>query len=372
MSYHVRDVLESVQDTAPAPHTTTDDIIARARRMRARRTAATVTGGAAAVVAVVLAAVAGLGGGPGAEEPPAAESVQSSLLTLPDGFRTVLGEYRVGAYQIGPVGTVTAGYQELPVYRDGQTWDAQNGQRYPQPDGTITFYRPGVYNTKALGTEEPRVTYGAAYPVTVAGRPGIGREVSYTRGQALGMPETSPTKYVRTALAWQYAPKAWATYVPQLNMRTQPAQDALDIAAEVTPQPARPIRTPYHLGVIPDGWQPVAVTETPAKLSSEVSDLYLHKGPVPKNALATTVDIRLPNALEIVVIKGQPKDDKIRGKNGVHCYSPGPACTIVVGDYFIDVEGRFSGLSDTEVRQLVLGLTPVDIASQDTWVPVGS
>jgi hypothetical protein len=370
MSYHVRDVLESVQDTAPAPHTTTDDIIARARRMRARRTAATVTGGAAAIVAVVVAAVATLGAPP-AEGPPAADSVQSSLLTLPDGFRTVLGEYRVGPYQIGPVGAVTAGYQELPVYRDGQTWDAQDGQRYPLPDGTITFYRAGVYNPDTLGTEEPRATYGATFPVAVAGRPGIGREVSYTRGQAFGMPETSPTKYVRTELAWQYAPKTWATYVPQLNLQTQPTQDALDIAAAVTPQPARPIRLPYRLGVIPDGWQPVAVTEATTKISSEVSDLYLHKGPVPKSALATKVDIRLSDVVEIVVMKGQPKDDKIRGKDGVHCYSPSPACTIVLGDYFIDVEGRFSGLSETEVHQIVDGLTPVDIANHSTWVPVG-
>jgi hypothetical protein len=369
MSYHVRDVLESVQDTAPAPHTTTDDIIARARRMRARRTAVRVTGGAAALVAVVVAAVATLGAPP-AEGPPAADSVQSSLLTLPDGFRTVLGEYRAGPYQIGPVGTVTAGYQELPVYRDGQTWDAQDGHRYPQPDGTITFYRPGVYNTAALGSEEPRVTYGATFPVTVAGRPGIGREVSYTRGQAFGMPETSPTKYARTALAWQYAPKAWATYVPQLNMRSQPTQDALDIAAAVTPQPARPARLPYRLGYLPDGWQPVAVTESSSKMSSEVSDLFLHKGPVAKNALAAKVDIRLPS-VEIVVIKGQPKDTKIRGKNGAHCYSPNPVCTIVAGDYFIDVEGGFSGLSETEVRQIVLGLTPADIADPSTWVPVG-
>jgi hypothetical protein len=373
MSYHVRDVLESVQDTAPAPRTTTDDIIATARRMRARRTAAVVTGGTAAFLAVVVAAAIGLRT-PAAEVPSVADSVPVSLLTLPDKFSTVLGEYRVGPYQIGPVGAVTAGYQELPVYRDGQTWDGDNGQSYPLSDGMITFYRSGGYDPDALGAEEPSGTFGAAFPVTVAGRPGIGREMSYSTSVAAGVvyaaPTVLPDRYVRTALAWQYAPRAWATYVPQLLRRTESTQDALRIAAEVTPQPARQIRMPYRLGFLPDGWQAVAVTESTTKMSDVVSEVFLHDGPLPKTKRVAKVDIRLPS-VHIVVMRGQPKDEKIRGRDGVHCYSPQPACTLIVGGYFIDVDGRFSGsLSETDVRQIVLGLTPVDIADHAAWVPV--
>ncbi len=65
-----------------------------------------------------------------------------------------------------------------------------------------------------------------------------------------------------------------------------------------------------------------------------------------------------------------PESGEIRGKDGVHCYSPQPACTLVSGDYFIDVDGRAGGLPETEIRQIVDGLDPADLADQDDWVPV--
>jgi hypothetical protein len=241
-------------------------------------------------------------------------------------------------------------------------------------DGTITFYRAGVYNPDKLGAEEPSARFGATFPVTVAGRSGIGREMSYSADQATGVtsdtPTVQPDRYVRTVLAWQYASKAWATYIPRLLRRSGSTQDAVRIAAAVTPAPARPIRLPYRLGFLPDGWQPVAVTENTTKISDMLSEVFLHDGPVPRGDLAGPVDIRLPS-VHIVVMKGTPKDEKIRGKDGVHCYST-PACTVVLGDYLIDVDGRFSGsLSQTDVRQIVLGLKPVDIADHNAWVPVG-
>jgi hypothetical protein len=74
----------------------------------------------------------------------------------------------------------------------------------------------------------------------------------------------------------------------------------------------------------------------------------------------------------LVVDEGStmPESGEIRGKDGVHCYSPQPACTLVSGDYFIDVDGRAGGLPETEIRQIVDGLDPADLADQDDWVPV--
>lgn len=385
MSYRVRDVLESVQQAAPAPHTTTDDIIARARRIRARRTAAVVTGSAAAVLAVVVAATAGQGA-PTGKTPPAAQGpsvaqgpsiavpLPGSLLTPPDTFSTMLGEYRVGPYQIGPVGAVTAGFQELPVYRDGQTWNADDGTPYPLSDGLITIYRPGVFSPDTFGADEPTdYSFGAEFPVTVAGRPGIGREVSQSVSPSGGVDPSGPSnpqdRYVRTALAWQYEPGAWATYLPQFLLRNESTQDAVRVAAAVTPKPRRQVRLPYSLDYLPVGWQIVAVTETRAKLSNQVSEVFLHDGPIPAANLRDKVDLRLPG-VHIVVMKGQPKDGDIRGQDGVHCYAPQPACTVVSGDYLIDVDGRGSDLTETDVRQIVLGLHPVDLADQDTWVKV--
>src|SRR5690242_2278599 len=87
MSYHVRDVLESARESAPAPRTTTADIIARAGRIRTRRRLAAATGAGAACLAVAVAAVSGLNAsGPGSS--PAAQQAadQSAVHALPAGF----------------------------------------------------------------------------------------------------------------------------------------------------------------------------------------------------------------------------------------------------------------------------------------------
>ena len=392
MSYHVRDVLASAQDPAPPPRTSTDDIIATARRIRARRMTAAATGGAAVAVAVVVAAVAGLGGPsasmPTAGAPSAAAPSSAPLpefrpvpsvadllpdattsqpqLTLPAGFTTVLGEYRVGEYRIGPAGQVTAGFQELPVYRDGQVWQGEDGRDYPLSDATITFYRAGVYDPARLGAEEPDATWSEAFGVSVAGRPGIGREMAY--GSTV-VGAAGPDRYVRTALAWQYAKDSWATYVPRPLDGSRPRADAVRIAAAVTAEPARQVRVPYRLGHLPAGWQVVAATETPDRVSTTISEVYLHAGPVAGEARAGKVDIAMPG-VRIGVFHGDPKNPQIRGKDGAHCYRA--ACTIVRGDYFIDVEGRFAeGLGEADVQRLVNGLRPVAIADRGAWVPVG-
>ena len=387
-------MLESVQGAAPPPRTSTDDIIATARRMRTRRTVGAAAGGTAAVLAVMVAAVAGFTG-PSATVPtagspsaPAASAAgpefqpipsvaellppadtRTPLLSLPTSFRTVLGEYRIDGYRIGPAGQVTPDFQELPVYRDGETWRGDDGRDYPMSDGLLTFYRPGVYQPKKLGAEEPSAPWGTAYPVTVAGRPGIAREMSYglTAGSSAAPGEQ---RYTRTAIAWQYRLDAWATYVPRPLQGSRPWQDGLDIGAAVTAKPVRPVTAPYRLGFVPAGWQVIAATATPATVSSTLSEVYLHRGPVAADARGAKVDISGPN-VRIAVFHGDPKSAKLRGRDGVHCHSPVASCTIVRGDHFIEVEGRFAeGLGEADIRRIVDGLTPVDIADRDAWVPV--
>jgi hypothetical protein len=360
MSYRVRDVLEAVQDAAPAPHTTADDIIARGRRMRTRRTAITASGAAAAFVTVVVAAVAGVGGR--GDEVPAAPS-PAPVLKLAVGFTTTFGESRVGPYRIGPAGEVTAAYQEIPVYRDGETWPGDDHKDYPLVDGMITVYQPGVYDARRLGTSESGVTLGAEFTASVGGRPGVGREMTYAMGGQ---------KYGRTALAWQYASNAWATYVPR-PLRiieaggSRQTEDALQIAEALTTAPKRAIRVPYRIGFLPDGWQTVAVTETPAAISTSVSEVFLHDGPLPKSP--QVVDEVLPKSAKITVLRGDLKDDKISGKKGVHCYTQ-PTCIVVLGQYSIMVESLSTELSPADIEQIAKGLEPVEVADRAAWLPV--
>ena len=357
--------------------------------MRVRRTAA-ITGSAVACVAVLVTAVAGLRTTPPANVAPAADTPQSSLLTLPDQFSTVLGEYHTGPYQVGPVGAVTAGYQELPVYRDGQTWQDENGDKYALSDGMITVYRAGVFNPDTFGVKKPipaastaaianaQEKYGPSFSVTVAGRPGVGRELWYPAAQAFGEEFSAPTKddgYVRTTLAWQYAPGAWATYVPDQIRRSNSRQDAIKIAAAVTPQPDRQIRIPYKLGFIPAGWQIASVTESTTKISRAVSEVFLHKGAIPKAEQANRVDLGMPGVVHILVLKGHPNDenkgDSIDPKfRGVRCDADFPACKVILDGYFVDVDGRGTELSVADVHKIAKKLAPVDVADRDAWVPV--
>lgn len=371
MSYHIRDVLESARDTAPAPRTTTGDIIIRAGRIRARRRFAAATGAGAACLAVAVGGVAGLSSPPPAQQPAAQ---QPAAITLPAGFATVLGDSRVGDYRIGPVGEVTPGYQEVPVYRDGATWPGDDGKNYPLVDGTITVYQPGVYDPATFRRPDPQARFGPEFTVTVAGRPGVGHEITYAAGvQDLGGPSMSPSfdpagRFSRVALAWQYAANAWATYVPRDARVRQSTEDAVAIAEALTVVPERPVRMPYRFGYLPQGWQPIAVTETPAGDSTTVSEVFLHEGPRDGD-LATAVDEVTPRTVKVFVSRGDLKDDAIEGRKGVHCYAQ-PVCTRILGDYFIQVDGMFTNsLPNSEIRRITEGLKPVDVADHDAWVP---
>ncbi|MET0491801.1 MAG: hypothetical protein ABW000_01590 [Actinoplanes sp.] len=393
MSYHVRDVLESAQEPGPAPRTSTDDIIARAGRMRARRTAGVITGSAVACLAVVVTAVAGLGGlggSPSTTADQAAEAPQTSQLTLPDQFKTVFGEYHVGPWQIGPVSAVTAGYQELPVYRDGETWQNDAGTKYPLTEAKITFYRAGVFDPDKFGVKTPipaastaaienaQEKYGQTYQVTVAGRPGLGSDLWYPSRQAVGTEFTPPTKndgYVRTTLAWQYEPGAWATYVPDMIRRSDSRQDAIKLAEAVTPQQEKQLRVPYKLGFFPEGWQTASVIDNPAEISDAVSGVFLHKGAIPEADQARPVDGGVPGMVRIVVIKGHPNDshkgDPIDKKfRGTKCETDVPACKVIMDGYFIDLDGWDTGLSTADIHKIAEELQPVNVADRDAWVPV--
>ncbi|GGL09976.1 hypothetical protein [Mangrovihabitans endophyticus] len=380
MPYQVRDVLASVQDAPPTPQTTTDDIIARAGRIRTRRMAVAATGSAATVLAVLIAAATALGGTGGGQHSPVpypAGPAVGTQFTPPDGFRTVFGEYRTGAYRIGPVGQVTATYQRVPVYRDGQTWQGDDGRTYPLTDGMLTFYQPGVYDPGKLGTGNPAFTYGPTFDVTIAGQPGFGREITpqpyASAGVQIGESQAPEDVTHRTVLAWQYAPDAWATFTPE-NERNVSTAEAVQIASAVTAKPARQLRVPYRLGFVPEGWQVVAVTQTPETVSTSVSELWLHDGPVPQADADQPIDLGFPG-VRIAVMKGDAKDPDINGKDGVHCYPAAKGCTVIDGDYLVDISGRdiedkTSGASAAEVRKIAEGMRLGDLTDQSTWNPV--
>jgi hypothetical protein len=371
--------LESVQEAAPAPRTTTDDIIAQAGRIRARRAVLAVAGGVVACLALTTVVATGLGATNTDGQPAAAPAAPSAAPApsasapppvlkgrplQPNGFQTRLQAYRVGEYQIGPAGQVAPGYERIPVYRDGETWQDDTGTKYPLTAGMITVYNPGVYEQGAfnvLGNDTMLI--GAPYEVPVAGRTGIGRDWTYVS------PADRERQYVRAALAWQYADNAWATFQPDYATADLPRADLAKIAAKLSVGRESELKVPYRLGFVPEGWRPVAVTQTPSAVSSLVSKVFLHKGPLTESA-ATTIDEVFPHSAMITVSRTDPKDATISGKDGLHCYDKRTTCVIVQGEFLVEVTDWNAGLSSAEVKKIAQGLELRDLADQKTWLPL--
>jgi hypothetical protein len=369
MSYEIQDVLKSVQDGAPAPHTTTDDIIARAKRRRARRTASAAAAGVAACLGLVLATVSIPGNGdrntdaaaqPVASAPTGPRPVEKPLPVKQVDFSTTLDSYRVGPYQVGPAGQVTAGYQQIPVYRDGETWtDDQNHVDYPYAGAVITVYAPGVYDPGSFTFgENVTLKIGSQYTVRIGDRSGLAVDFTY------GQPDNQGNKFVRTALAWQYRDGAWATLIPQFYGSQLPRTDAVQIAAGLRINAKKhELKVPYKLGYLPAGWQAVGVTQTPAATDSDMSAVYLHQGPLANPA--TILDASAPGTITIGVSKGKTKDPLVEGLN---CFAGRQECWILRGAYVIGI-GSWD-LPEATVRKIAEGLQFKDFADQSTWIPV--
>jgi hypothetical protein len=370
MSYDIQDVLRSVQDGAPTPRTTTDDIIARAKRRRTGRTAMIAVGGVAACLAVAVAAATMPGNAtvPAADLPPAVHPVSSGPVgprpldkPLPIkrvDFTTTLGSYRVGGYQVGPAGQVTAGYEEIPVYQDGDTWQDDNTTTdYPYAGAMITVYKPGVYDPGSFTFgEDTTLKIGPRYSVMVGDRPGIAVDMTYAQ------PGNESTKFVRTALAWQYQDGAWATLIPNYDHSSLPKDDVVRIAAGlVTDAPKQQLKVPFTFRSLPTGWQAVGVTQTPASLGTAQSAVLLHQGPLADPS--TFLDESVPGTITVSVSKGQSKDQLVEGLN---CFAGRQECTIKHGDYLIGV-GSWD-LSDATVKQIAQSIQLKNLADQNTWV----
>lgn len=392
MSYQVREVFEKVRANQPAPRRSTDDIIASARRMRARRRVA-VTGGAAGVLAVTVAAGAVFtgGGAPPAQPPGMAAAAPSSpsaarVFTQPAGFESTLGAYRVGRYQIGPVNRVTQGYQELPVYRDGYTISI-DGTRYPLADAVITAYRPGVFDLDTFGVDDDdTTTFGKAEPVTIAGMPGFTKGFTFTlpnledlraKNRANGgavkrtLEGVKQDSYTRTAVAWQYAPDAWATFLPARDREPMTRADTFTIIEGVTPAPAAPVKAPYRIGHLPSGWQIVAATQAAAGVNEVVSEIFLHEGPLSRAELGKPLDDSVGGGV-LRIYQGKPKAHNTpRGDGSVRCHPGGSYCTrLIDGNHFAQLQATGGNLPTREIERTLRGLTFTAVADQDAWVPV--
>jgi hypothetical protein len=378
VSYHIEDVLKSVAEAPPPPHTTTDDIITRARRRRTGRSVA-MSGALVACVAVAVTVLprlgpAGTDGTMPAAQPTAPMASFSAPPAAPTGaplpvkridFRTNLGEYRVGAFQIGPATTVTEGYTELPVYHDGSTWENELGEKFPLTVATITVYREDVYDPSTFGgAGDTSLTIGDQYPVTVGGRDAIGRDWTY------GSPVDAAKKQTVAALAWQWADNSWATFLPSYGGPGMSRDQVATIAARLTTTAERDLKVPYRLGYLPKGWQAVSVQQIEAKYGMSESVVFLHQGALTDPA--TRVDAVLPGHLVIGVMQKPKPGEKNEHstKPGVQCAPDQQTCSVVHGDYLVTFGGYGNVLSESQIRRIAGELDLRNPADPSSWVKV--
>ncbi|GAA0479144.1 hypothetical protein Ade02nite_40080 [Paractinoplanes deccanensis] len=390
MSYRIEDVLESVAEGAPAPRTSTDDIIAGAHRIRVRRrwTAVAGAGGAAAVTVAVVVAVTGTAPHAARPQPPAASAAVSPApvaardFAQPKGLELTVAEARAGKWRIGPGGTATAGYQQIPVYRDGMTMET-DGVAYPYPDGTLTFYKPGVYDIEAFGvTTWPKERYGPPRNVTVAGRPGIERQLTYVLPNVEDMrarlranpgmrpddPSIRTETFTRTAFAWRFDGTAWATFVPSSSREPLSRAESLAIVEAVRPRTAEPVRAPYTLGWLPPGWSVTLAEQGPTDMASRV---FLDREAPAGGELALPVD-EYPARGRLTIWVGTPKSFNAPGKGEtMKCVDVNGYCTLVVdGNHFAELQRVGKALSMDDVRRILRGLTFTAVADRSAWKPL--
>lgn len=369
--------MKSVQEAPPPPHTTTDHIIARAHRTRTRRRAALGGGALVACLAVAVTVLprmspAGTGGAfPAAQpsapaasfSPPPATPTDAPLPVRKINFGTNLGQYRVGAYQIGPATKVTEGYTELPVYHDGSTWQNQLGEKFPLAVATVTVYADSVYDPGTFGgVGDTQLTIGEPYTVRVKGRKAIGRDWSY------GSPQDGGTTV--PALAWQWADDSWATFLPSFGGPSMSRDQVARIAAGLTTTTRRDLKVPYRLGYLPKGWQAVSVEQNAAKYGMSDSVVFLHPGPLADPA--TRVDAVLPGHLVIGVMRKPKPGEKNEHSTepGVQCSVAAESCSVIHGDYLVTVGGYGNVLSPDQIRQVATELELRDPAQPGSWVKV--
>jgi hypothetical protein len=391
MSYRIEDVLESVQEGAPPPRTSTADIIAGARRIQNRRRWAAVAAasGAAAATVAVVAGIAGTVPRAQDPSPPAAATHPAKpappVYTQPKGLEFTVADARTGVFQLGPVRTVSYGHQEIPVYRDGKTID-MDGVPYPVEDGLITLYRPGIYDIRRFGVAEiDSEKYGPAKNLTIAGRPGLERSYAYDLPNLADMraklkadknmrpndPSIKQDHYIRTALAWKYDGTAWATFLPSSAREPLSRAESLAIVEALRPRPAEPVRAPYTFGWLPAGMRAIAAQQSPAAVSDIVSVVTIDKnGPTGRELVYP--ENFYPAGGNLTIYHGTPKPENAPTKGrSVRCVDVNGYCTLVINDdYSAEFQKIGKALSMDEVRHILRELRFTSLTDQSAWKPV--
>jgi hypothetical protein len=267
------------------------------------------------------------------------------------GFAATVQSLDLGDLHVGPPIMVTPGYEVAPVSRD-------HIQGETRVIGAVEVYRPGVF--------DPHL-FQAGTPVTVAGKDGF-RRVDTTVIKYGGGSDQRLATLDHTAVAWPYAPNAWAIVRSSADSPTAGLTPATvqQLASNLTLGPPAPVKLPFRLGYVPPGLSLEAAGRISLGLAN---DRTLHRlgeatlaPPRPFTALTGP-----PTLTGITVVEERQPDGVPRGAptcDDYGCYRGLPGT-----DLYIGVTGK---LPTAELRQVLNGVTTANPSQPATWFPVHS
>jgi hypothetical protein len=280
----------------------------------------------------------------------------------------------VGRLTVHPPVQVTPGYQVSCVTEPDLIWPGtdRNGHqiRVPVCLGTITAYRPGVFDPQKFRT---------AKATTVGGRPGRYLEsgLPYEDGKRVLM---FNSELPAAALAWQYGDNAWAV-MAQSAVNSLPKADMIAIAAKLTAGAATPVKVATKLSYVPPGYRVVAAgqaanpTELMVAMDSP-SYLRLVQGPEPYARLSEPVsaDSHLDRPHQQILVSIVPRNHvNYRASTKMFCVRADLCYRNVAGTkYQIEVDGTNgkSAVPTSELVKLINGITVANLDDRSTFFPV--
>ncbi|MFE9191958.1 hypothetical protein ACFYL6_20340 [Micromonospora sp. NPDC007208] len=365
----VRQVLEVAKAGSPPSRLTVDDIVASGRRRaRWRRTAQSL--GSAAGLAVVAGAAVFATTAPTPMDAPATYGSAGLASTAEHrpataSFALTFAGYQIGDYRVGDPTEVTPGYQRAPIQRTAL--DVGGGQPTNAVAGTLTVYRPGVFRPDR---------FRSGTPISVGGREGLEttlervlmvEAIDRDKQKVSSRPEQMP------ALAWQYAPGAWATIESEgLGERGVSAQLQRQFAEKFTTTAGETVaKLPYQVTKLRAGWRLGSVT-TGSSIPGDSSVSTAQYVPVETSfdSLTSPIDFEKVPSIRVSVAPNETSGP-LRHPTATPCPVGYHSCDLRIDDsYYVEVLDRSETLSSAEILAIAEGLRFATVADPTTWYPV--
>jgi hypothetical protein len=367
----MREILELARADAPPPRSTVDDLVAAGRRRHRRLTVARRAGGAgvAATLAVVIGTLMSLQphSGGGFATGPAAEPAKPEVATASPPFTFTFAGFSVDNYRVLAPDQVNPAYQVATIVRDNK--DTKEAEFV----GSLTVFQPGVFNPELFqqGTR-----------VTVGGRDAFQAQLAHKLLTEWHMDRYANTDTINTdALAWQYAPNAWAVIDSEMftSEKQQPFDyaDQTRLAEQFRPGTGDPLpaRLPFQAGYLPDGFQLVSVDGQ--SMAAEGRGMTTFAYSKPDNALSSVTGRRDffntspgPAAVISILWVDSPPPDAVARTSRCNAGQHWCMRNLPGNEFWVSVSDPSKSLSDEELLRVIDGLTFASIKEPSTWFAV--